>query len=176
MANTTFSNPAAALGEAARFGEIRNRLLFLIGGMIVYRIGSFIPVPGIDPAAVARFFNDQSGTILGVANMFSGGALRRLSIFAMGVMPYISASIIIQMMSMVVPTLMEYRKEGQSGQRKLTELTRYCTVVLAAFQSFAAAVALQSNGMVLERGWQWLAVGTVTMTTYCSSPLCACSI
>ncbi|MGH8218498.1 MAG: preprotein translocase subunit SecY [Steroidobacteraceae bacterium] len=165
MANTTFSNPAAALGEAARFGEIRNRLLFLLGGMIVYRIGAWIPVPGINPAAVARFFNDQSGTILGIANMFSGGALRRLSIFAMGVMPYISASIIIQMMSMVMPSLMEYRKEGASGQRKLTDITRYCTVVLAAFQSFAAAVALQSNGMVLVGGWQWLAVGTITMTT-----------
>jgi len=165
VANTTLTNPAAALGEAARFGEIRSRLLFLIGGLIVYRIGSFIPVPGINPAAVARFFNDQSNTILGIANMFSGGALRRLSIFAMGVMPYISASIIIQMMSMVVPTLMEYRKEGESGRRKLTELTRYCTVALAAFQSFAAAVALQNNGMTIVTGIQWLFIGTITMTT-----------
>ncbi len=165
MANTTFNNPAAALGEAARFGEIRNRLLFLIGGMVVYRIGSFIPVPGIDPQAVARFFNDQQNTILGMANMFSGGALARLSLFAMGVMPYISASIIIQMMAMVVPTLMEYRKEGQSGQRKLTDITRWSTVVLAVFQSFAAAVALQNNHMVLQGGIQWLLTGTVTMTT-----------
>ena len=165
MANTTFSNPAAALGEAARFGEIRNRLLFLIGGLVVYRIGSFIPVPGINPAAVARFFNDQSNTILGMANMFSGGALRRFSLFAMGVMPYISASIIIQMMSMVMPSLIELRKEGESGRRKLTELTRYGTVVLAAFQSFAAAVALQNNNMVLVGGFQWLFTATVTMTT-----------
>ncbi len=165
MANTTFNNPAAALGEAARFGEIRNRLLFLVGGMVVYRIGSWIPVPGIDPQAVARFFNDQQNTILGMANMFSGGALARLSLFAMGVMPYISASIIIQMMSMVVPTLMEYRKEGQAGQRKLTDITRYSTVVLAVFQSFAAAVALQNNHMVLQGGIQWLLTGTVTMTT-----------
>jgi preprotein translocase subunit SecY len=165
VANTTFDNPAAALGEAARFGEIRNRLLFLIGGMIVYRIGSFIPVPGIDPQAVARFFNDQSNTILGMANMFSGGALARLSLFAMGVMPYISASIIIQMMSMVVPTLIEYRKEGQAGQRKLTDLTRYGTVALAVFQSFAAAIALQNNHMVLVPGVQWLATATLTMTT-----------
>jgi preprotein translocase subunit SecY len=162
---TTFNNPAAALGEAARFGEIRNRLLFLVGGMIVYRIGTFIPVPGIDPQAVARFFNDQSNTILGMANMFSGGALQRLSLFAMGVMPYISASIIIQMMSMVVPTLMEYRKEGQAGQRRLTDITRYSTVVLAVFQSFAAAVALQNNHMVLVAGWQWLITATLTMTT-----------
>jgi len=165
VANTTFSNPAAALGEAARFGEIRNRLLFLIGGLVVYRIGSFIPVPGINPAAVARFFNDQSNTILGMANMFSGGALRRFSLFAMGVMPYISASIIIQMMSMVMPSLIELRKEGESGRRKLTELTRYGTVVLAAFQSFAAAVALQNNNMVLVGGFQWLFTATVTMTT-----------
>ncbi len=162
---TTFNNPAAALGEAARFGEIRNRLLFLVGGMVVYRIGTFIPVPGIDPQAVARFFNDQSNTILGMANMFSGGALQRLSLFAMGVMPYISASIIIQMMSMVVPTLMEYRKEGQAGQRKLTDITRWSTVVLAVFQSFAAAVALQNNHMVLVGGWEWLMTATLTMTT-----------
>jgi preprotein translocase subunit SecY len=165
VANSTLTNPAAALGEAARFGEIRSRIFFLIGGLVVYRIGTFIPVPGINPQAVARFFNDQSNTILGIANMFSGGALQRLSIFAMGVMPYISASIIIQMMSMVVPTLMELRKEGESGRRKLTEYTRYGTVVLAAFQSFAAAVALQNNNMVLAGGLQWLMTATVTMTT-----------
>jgi preprotein translocase subunit SecY len=159
------TNPAAALGEAARFGEIRGRLLFLIGGLVVYRIGTFIPVPGINPDAVARFFNDQTNTILGIANMFSGGALQRLSIFAMGVMPYISASIIIQMMSMVVPSLMELRKEGESGRRKLTEYTRYGTVALAAFQSLAAAVALQNNNMVLVGGFQWLFTATITMTT-----------
>ncbi|MFO1504937.1 MAG: preprotein translocase subunit SecY [Steroidobacteraceae bacterium] len=147
-------------------GEIRGRLLFLIGALIVYRVGTFIPVPGIDPARVAAFFNDQSGTILGVVNMFSGGALSRLSIFAMGVMPYISASIIIQMLSMVVPSLMELRKEGESGRRKITQLTRYGTVVLGVFQSFAAAVTLQSNGMVLTPGvFTWLFPATVTMTT-----------
>ena len=165
MANQTLTSPAAALGEAARYGEIRSRLLFLIGGLVVYRIGTFIPVPGINPAAVARFFNDQSNTILGIANMFSGGALQRLSIFAMGVMPYISASIIIQMMSMVVPTLVELRKEGESGRRKLTEYTRYGTVLLAFFQSLAAAVALQNNNMVLVTGFQWLFTATITMTT-----------
>jgi preprotein translocase subunit SecY len=165
VATSSVNNPAATLGDAARFGEVRNRLLFLIGGLIVYRIGTFIPVPGINPEAVARFFSDQSNTILGIVNMFSGGALERLSIFAMGVMPYISASIIIQMMSMVVPSLMELRKEGESGRRKITEYTRYATVVLAAFQSFAAAVALQNNGMVLVSGWQWLFVATITMTT-----------
>ncbi|MEY2853711.1 MAG: preprotein translocase subunit SecY [Pseudomonadota bacterium] len=165
MANNPAVSPAAALGDAARFGDIRGRLLFLLGALIVYRIGTFIPVPGIDPARVAAFFNDQSGTILGVVNMFSGGAMSRMSIFAMGVMPYISASIIIQMMSMVVPSLMEYRKEGESGRRKITQLTRYFTLVLAGFQSFAAAVTLQNNGMVLNTGFTWLFTATIVMTT-----------
>ena len=165
MANNALSNPAAAFTEAARYGEIRGRLLFLIGALVVYRIGTFIPVPGINPSEVARFFNDQSNTILGIVNMFSGGALSRLSIFAMGVMPYISASIIIQMMQMVVPQLMELRKEGESGRRKITEYTRYATVVLAAFQSFAAAGALSKGGMTLVGGWQFLIPATITMTT-----------
>ena len=164
MANT-LNNPAVALSEAARFGEIRSRVLFLIGAMIVYRIGTFIPVPGINPVQVARFFSEKSGTILGIVNMFSGGALSRLSIFAMGVMPYISASIIIQMMSMVVPSLIELRKEGQAGQRKMTDYTRYGTVALAVFQSFAAAGALVKGGMTLVGGWQFLFTATVTMTT-----------
>jgi preprotein translocase subunit SecY len=165
MANTPFSNPAATLGDAARFGEIRSRIFFLIGALVVYRIGTFIPVPGINPAEVARYFGDKSNTILGIVNLFSGGALSRLSIFAMGVMPYISASIIIQMMSMVVPTLMELRKEGESGRRKITEYTRYGTVVLALFQSFAAAGALEKGGMTLITGWPFLMIATITMTT-----------
>ncbi|HWL63391.1 MAG TPA: preprotein translocase subunit SecY [Steroidobacteraceae bacterium] len=165
MANTPAMNPAAALGDATRFGDIRKRLAFLIGALIVYRIGTFIPVPGIDPQRVAAFFSDNAGTILGVVNMFSGGAMERMSIFAMGVMPYISASIIIQMMSMVVPSLMELRKEGESGRRKITQITRYATVVLALFQSLAAAATLQSGGMVLSPGpLSWLFPATVTMT------------
>ena len=165
MAKATLGNPAAALGEAARFGEIRSRVLFLIGAMIVYRIGTFIPVPGIDPAQVARFFSQNSGTIFGIANLFSGGALSRMSIFAMNVMPYISASIIIQMMSMVVPSLIELRKEGQAGQRKITEYTRYGSLILAVVQSFAAAGALVKGGMTLVSGTQFLIVATITMTT-----------
>jgi preprotein translocase subunit SecY len=158
-------NPAAALGAATRFGDIRSRLLFLIGALVVYRIGTFIPVPGINPQKIADFFNEQSGTILGVVNMFSGGAFSRMSIFAMGVMPYISASIIIQMLSMVVPSLMELRKEGESGRRKITQYTRYGAVVLGVFQSFAAAATLQGNGMVLTPGTlSWLFPATVTMT------------
>jgi preprotein translocase subunit SecY len=165
VAKSTLGNPAAALGEAARFGEIRARVLFLIGAMIVYRIGTFIPVPGINPAQVARFFSEQSGTIFGIANLFSGGALQRMSIFAMNVMPYISASIIIQMMSMVVPSLVELRKEGQAGQRKITEYTRYGSLILAVVQSFAAAGALVKGGMTLVSGPQFLLVATITMTT-----------
>ena len=165
MANTPAMNPAA-LGGATRFGEIRSRLLFLIGALVVYRIGTFIPVPGIDPQRVQDFFNDQSTGILGMVNMFSGGALSRLSIFAMGVMPYISASIIIQMMSMVVPSLMELRKEGESGRRKITQLTRYGTVALGLLQSLAAAQTMQSNGMVLTPGFfTWVFPATITMTT-----------
>jgi preprotein translocase subunit SecY len=132
---------------------------------VVFRLGTYIPVPGINPSEVARFFNDQSNGILGIVNMFSGGGLSRLSIFAMGVMPYISASIIIQMMSMVVPSLMELRKEGEAGRRKLTELTRYITVALASFQSFAAAVALQNGHLTLYTGFPWLFTATITMTT-----------
>ena len=165
MAKATLGNPAAAISEAARFGEIRARVLFLIGAMVVYRLGTFIPVPGINPAQVARFFSQNSGTIFGIANLFSGGALSRMSIFAMNVMPYISASIIIQMMSMVVPTLMELRKEGQAGQRKITEYTRYGSLILAVVQSFAAAGALVKGGMTLVSGPQFLLVATITMTT-----------
>jgi preprotein translocase subunit SecY len=165
MASPAQMNPATALAEAGRLGEIRGRLLFLLGALVVYRIGTYIPVPGISPSAVASFFNDKSSTILGIVNMFAGGALSRMSIFAMGVMPYISASIIIQMLGMVVPTLMEYRKEGEAGRRKTAQLTRYGTLALGLFQSFGAAVALQKGGLVLAGGYQWLIVAVITMTT-----------
>jgi preprotein translocase subunit SecY len=165
VADSSTQNPAAVLGDAARYSDVRKRLLFLIGGLIVYRIGTYIPVPGINPDAVANFFRDNAETIFGVVNMFSGGALERLSIFTMGVMPYISASIIVQMMAMVVPQWMEYRKEGESGRRKLTEITRYGTLGLALFQSFITASGLQTQGMVVAPGWQFLFVATITMTT-----------
>src|SRR5579871_904940 len=167
MANSALSSPTPSLADVGRLGEIRGRVLFLLGAMIVYRIGTYIPVPGINPAAVARYFGGQGGnTILGIFNTFNGGALQRLSIFAMGVMPYISASIIIQMLSMVVPSLMEARKEGEAGRRRITQLTRYCTVGLALFQSFGAAVALSNGGMTNAKGlFDWLIPATVTMTT-----------
>jgi len=158
------NNPVAALGEATRLTELRNRFLFLIGGLIVYRIGTFIPVPGIDPVALARFFQDQQGTILSMFNMFSGGALQRLSIMALGVMPYISASIIVQMMAVVVPQLQALRKEGEAGRRKLTNYTRWGTVGLAIFQGAGAAVAFQNQGVVINPGFQFVFLATATLT------------
>src|SRR5512138_273283 len=154
----------AAFGEASRLTELRKRFLFLIGGLIVYRIGTFIPVPGVDPAALARFFQEQQGTILSMFNMFSGGALARLSILALGVMPYISASIIVQMMAVVVPQLQALRKEGESGRRKLTQYTRYGTVGLALFQGAGAAVAFQNQGVVIAPGPQFVFLATMTLT------------
>jgi preprotein translocase subunit SecY len=165
VAVSSTQNPASVLGDAARFGDVRRRLLFLIGGLVIYRLGTYIPVPGIDPERVASFFRDNAETIFGIVNAFSGGALERMSIFTMGVMPYISASIIVQMMAMVVPQWMEYRKEGESGRRKLTEITRYGTLGLALFQSFVTASGLQAQGFVVAPGWQFLFVAVVTMTT-----------
>jgi preprotein translocase subunit SecY len=153
----------SAFGEMTRFAELRQRLFFLLGALIVYRIGTFIPVPGIDPIALARFFESQQGTILSMVNMFSGGAIERLSIFALGVMPYISASIIIQMMAVVLPSLAAIKKEGESGRRKLTQYTRYGTVFLALVQGSSAAIALQNQGVVISSGPQFVFVATVTL-------------
>ncbi|MDH3893529.1 MAG: preprotein translocase subunit SecY, partial [Chromatiales bacterium] len=159
------ANPAAGLGQAAKFTEVRQRLLFLIGALIVYRIGTFVPVPGIDPEALAQLFEQQSGTILSMFNMFSGGALERLSIFALGVMPYISASIIIQMATVVLPSLSALKKEGESGRRKIMQYTRYFTVGLATFQSIGAAVALQNQGVVISPGPHFVFTAAVTLVT-----------
>ena len=131
----------------------------------MYRVGTFIPVPGIDPIALEQFFEAQSGTILSMFNMFSGGALERLSIFALGIMPYISASIIMQMATHVVPTLGQLRKEGESGRRKITQYTRYGTVVLSTFQAMAAATALQNQGVVLNPGTGFVLTAAVTLVT-----------
>jgi len=158
-------NPATALGEAARVGDLRKRLFFLLGALVVYRIGTFIPVPGIDPVALARFFQEQQGTILSVFNMFSGGALERLSILALGIMPYISASIIMQMMSVVVPSLAAIKKEGESGRRKITQYTRYGTLGLASFQAIGASIAFQNQGVVINPGPQFVFIACVTLVT-----------
>jgi len=163
MAKGKVVNPAAALGEASRFADLRSRLFFLAGALIVYRIGTFIPVPGIDPVALEQMFQQQSGTILSMFNMFSGGALQRLSIFALGIMPYISASIIMQMAGVVVPTLAQLKKEGEAGRRKITQYTRYGTLLLAGFQSVGAAVALQNQGVVIAPGPSFVFTAAVTL-------------
>ena len=122
--------------------------MFLLGALIVYRIGSHIPVPGIDPAALAEFFNRNQGGILGMFNMFSGGALKRFTIFALGIMPYISSSIIMQLMTHASPQLEALKKEGEAGRRKITQYTRYGTVVLAVFQGIGIAIGVESQGLV----------------------------
>ena len=165
MAKAPTANPAQLLGDATRFSELRQRLLFLVGALVVYRIGTFIPVPGIDPDALARFFEQQSGTILSMFNMFSGGALERLSIFALGIMPYISSAIIMQMATVVVPTLAQLKKEGEAGRRKITQYTRYGTVALASFQSVAASVAFQNQGVVINPGPNFVFTAAVTLVT-----------
>ncbi len=159
------ASPAGMRPDLSKLGEVRNRLLFLIGAIIVYRIGSFIPVPGIDPARLAELFEAQRGTILDMFNMFSGGALKRLSIMALGVMPYISASIIMQLLTAVYQPLKELKKEGEAGRRQITKYTRYGTLVLASFQSVAAAMALQNSGVAIAAGPQFIFTTAVSLVT-----------
>jgi preprotein translocase subunit SecY len=125
--------------------DLRQRLFFVLGALVVYRIGTYIPVPGINPLALAQMFEGSQNSIVGLFNMFSGGALKRFSLFALGIMPYISSSIIMQLMTSVIPSLEELKKEGESGRRKITQYTRYGTVVLAAFQALGIAIALESQ-------------------------------
>ena len=139
-----------------KFGDLKRRLWFLLGALVVYRIGAHIPVPGIDPAVLERLFQSQQGGILGMFNMFSGGALSRFTVFALGIMPYISASIIVQLLTVVSPQLEALKKEGESGRRKITQYTRYGTVVLALFQATGISVALESQqGLVLDPGYMF---------------------
>jgi preprotein translocase subunit SecY len=165
MAKAGTVNPAALLGDATRSADLRHRLLFLLGALVVYRMGTFVPVPGIDLVQFQQLFQQQSGTILSMFNMFSGGALERLSIFALGIMPYISASIILQMGTHVIPTLQQLRKEGESGRRKITQYTRYATVLLASFQAIAAASALTTQGVVLFPGPAFVLTAAITLVT-----------
>jgi preprotein translocase subunit SecY len=132
-----------ALGKLGKLTELRQRIFFVIGALVVFRLGSFIPVPGVNPEAMTSLVNGNG--LMDMFNMFSGGALARFSVFALGVIPYISASIVFQMMGSVVPSLQGLRKEGEAGKRKMTMYTRYATVALAAFQSFGIAVALQNQ-------------------------------
>ena len=153
-----------------QFGELKARLIFVLGAFVVYRIGAHIPVPGIDPNALAAMFAQQSGSILDMFNMFSGGALMRLSLFALGIMPYISASIIMQLMTIVIPAMEQMKKDGESGRRKITQYTRYATVVLATFQSIGISVALQNQSaggmaVVINPGVAFVIVTTLTLVT-----------
>jgi preprotein translocase subunit SecY len=152
------------------FSELKARLLFVLGAFVVYRIGAHIPVPGIDPKALAAMFEQQSGSILDMFNMFSGGALMRLSLFALGIMPYISASIIMQLMTVVLPSMEQLKKDGELGRRKISQFTRYGTVVLATFQAIGISLALQNQtagglSVVLNPGFNFVAITTVTLVT-----------
>jgi len=157
------ANPFATLGK---LGDLKRRLIFLIGALVVYRVGAHIPVPGIDPAELAKLFNQNRGGILDMFNMFSGGALSRFTIFALGIMPYISASIIMQLLTVVSPQLEALKKEGEAGRRKITQYTRYGTVVLAAFQALGISVALESQpGLVMDPGLAFRFTTVITLMT-----------
>ncbi|NDY96407.1 preprotein translocase subunit SecY [Wenzhouxiangella limi] len=164
------SQMAGMLGGLGRMKELRQRLLLVLIALLVYRLGTFIPVPGINPLALIELMDMQRGTIVDMFNMFTGGALGRFSIFALGVMPYISAAIIMQLMSHAIPQLQALRKEGEAGRRKITQYTRYFTVVLAMFQSFGVAMALQNQGagaglpVVIAPGPGFVLAAVVTLT------------
>jgi preprotein translocase subunit SecY len=158
--------PANTLGKAGKFGDLWRRLWFLLGALLVYRVGAHIPVPGIDPHRLAELFQGQQGGILGIFNLFSGGALSRFTIFALGIMPYISSSIIMQLMTIAVPSLEQLKKEGEAGRRKITQYTRYGTVGLALFQGIGIAIALESQaGLVLDPGMMFRLVTVMTLVT-----------
>lgn len=157
-------------GRMSNLAELRQRLMFVLGALFVFRVGAHIPVPGIDAKALAIMFEQQSGSILDMFNMFSGGALERLSIFALGIMPYISASIIVQLMTVVIPKLEQIKKEGESGRKRITQYTRYGTVILATFQATGVGVALQTQtagglSVVISPGTSFIVITTITLVT-----------
>lgn len=157
-------------GDIGKIPELKSRILFTLGMLLVYRVGAHIPVPGIDAGVLAQFFNQAQGTMLGMFDMFSGGALSRLTIFALGIMPYISAAIILQLMTVVSPRLEQLKKEGEAGRRKITEYTRYGTVFLAIFQAIGISIGLESfsvNGqhVVIEPGLAFKLMTIITLVT-----------
>jgi preprotein translocase subunit SecY len=159
------SQMAETLSGLGRLTELRQRLLFVFAALIIYRIGTFIPVPGVNPQALLQFMNSQQGTIVDVFNLFTGGALERFSLFALGVMPYISASIIMQLMSSAVPQLQQLKKEGSAGRQKITQYTRNFTVLLAGIQAGGVAFALQGqSSVVLQPGFGFLFTAIVSLT------------
>ena len=154
------------LGAFGKTSELKGRIFFVLGAIVVYRLGAHIPVPGIDPLVLKKLFDSQSGGILGMFNMFSGGALKRFTLFALGIMPYISASIIMQLLSVVSPQLEQLKKEGEAGRRLITKYTRYGTVILAAFQALGISIALESQpGLVLDPGLAFRLTTVVTLVS-----------
>jgi preprotein translocase subunit SecY len=140
-------------GAFAKAEELKKRIWFTLGALLVYRLGTFIPLPGIDPQRFAEIFERSSQGILGLVNLFSGGAIERMAIFALNIMPYISASIIMQLMSSIVPTLEALKKEGEQGRKQINQYTRYLTVALATFQAYGISIGLEGQGVVYDPGW-----------------------
>jgi preprotein translocase subunit SecY len=152
------------MNKASGLGELKSRLMFVLGALIIYRLGAHVPVPGIDPAILKQLFDTQKDGILGMFNMFSGGALSRFTVFALGIMPYISASIIMQLMTVVSPQLEQLKKEGEAGRRQITKYTRYGTVLLATFQALGIAIALEGQaGLVLDPGFGFRLTAVTTL-------------
>ena len=148
----------------AKAEDLKKRIWFTLGALLVYRLGTYIPMPGINPEAFAQAFQQQSGGVLGMFNMFAGGAVERMAIFALGIMPYISASIIMQLMTSVVPTLEQLKKEGEQGRKVINQYTRYGTVLLAVVQAYGIAVGLESgNQIVADPGWFFRATAVITL-------------
>ena len=159
------TNAAQTAKAGGKFGDLKRRLVFLLLALIVYRVGAHIPVPGINPDQLLQFFKGQQGGFLGMVNMFSGGALSRFTVFALGIMPYISASIIMQLLTYVLPTFEQLKKEGEAGRRKITQYTRYGTLGLALFQSMGIALALESSpGLVIAPGFGFRMTAVFTLT------------
>ena len=160
MANTSL------VGNTNKFGDLKRRIMFLVGALIVYRIGAHVPVPGINPAELAKLFQSSQTGLLDMFNMFSGGALQRFTVFALGIMPYISASFVLQLASEIVPTLKQLKKEGDAGRRKITQYTRYATLALATFQSFGIAVMLfKQPNLVIVPQLEFYVTTVVTLVT-----------
>lgn len=159
---------AGRLGSSLKsngMSDLKNRLFFVLFAIIVFRVGSYIPVPGLNPQRLAELFNSQQNNIVGLFNMFSGGALMRFSVFALGIMPYISASIIIQLLTVMSPQLSELRKEGEAGQRTINKYTRYSTVVLSAFQALGISKMLAANGIAIAPGMSFYLTTSLTLVT-----------
>ncbi len=160
------NSPTALIKQGGKYGDLKRRLWFLLLALVVFRIGTHIPVPGIDPDRLTELFKQQSGGVLGLFNLFSGGALSRFSVLALGIMPYISASIIMQLLTVVVPQLEAIKKEGEAGRRKITQYTRWFTLVLATFQAFGISVALEAqSGLVIDPGVMFRFTAAVSLVT-----------